>query len=325
MMQCRFCSSHNLEDEERCQRCGKRLSEDTTFEGFSMAGATALAPRRRYSVLDDSAEIAGAAMPRRMARAAAASADRPTSLVISESSPKIIPFESIQRPGVNGAAQLELIQNLDPGPTTRALESTKPVIRKQPPHRRQPGRRADDSQGMLDLETLQPAAQAPRTLKTTVEARIYCDAEVATPMHRSLATVFDAAMIFIGCGVFLGMFQTLVQHFGGDFHFNRFNEMVFGGALLLITAFYGLIFAICGRETVGQNCAQLRLINFDGFPPEGTNRALRYLGGWLSIGAGGIGLVWALVDEENLTWHDHMSKTFLTVREPESSLVRERN
>ena len=27
---------------------------------------------------------------------------------------------------------------------------------------------------------------------------------------------------------------------------------------------------------------------------------------------GGLGLVWALVDEENLTWHDHISKTFPT-------------
>jgi hypothetical protein len=34
--------------------------------------------------------------------------------------------------------------------------------------------------------------------------------------------------------------------------------------------------------------------------------------GFLSLAAGGLGLLWALVDEETLTWHDHISKTFPT-------------
>jgi len=32
----------------------------------------------------------------------------------------------------------------------------------------------------------------------------------------------------------------------------------------------------------------------------------------LSLCSLGLGLVWALVDEESLTWHDHISKTFPT-------------
>ena len=28
----------------------------------------------------------------------------------------------------------------------------------------------------------------------------------------------------------------------------------------------------------------------------------------------GLGLLWSLADEESLTWHDHMSKTFPTIR-----------
>jgi hypothetical protein len=34
----------------------------------------------------------------------------------------------------------------------------------------------------------------------------------------------------------------------------------------------------------------------------------------VSFIAAGIGLLWALVDEERLTWHDYMSKTFPTPR-----------
>jgi hypothetical protein len=40
---------------------------------------------------------------------------------------------------------------------------------------------------------------------------------------------------------------------------------------------------------------------------------MRQLAGLLSVVSAGLGLVWALVDEENLTWHDHISKTFPTV------------
>ncbi len=94
--------------------------------------------------------------------------------------------------------------------------------------------------------------------------------------------------------------------------------------MVLITMFYGgFLFAISGRETAGQHWTELRLINFDGLPPEATYRALRFAGCWLSFCACGMGLAWALVDEENLTWHDHMSKTFLTMREGESSFFKE--
>jgi hypothetical protein len=33
--------------------------------------------------------------------------------------------------------------------------------------------------------------------------------------------------------------------------------------------------------------------------------------------------VWALADEETLTWQDHISKTFPTIRETAGSFVRQ--
>jgi hypothetical protein len=72
------------------------------------------------------------------------------------------------------------------------------------------------------------------------------------------------------------------------------------------------------------HCTRLRLTNFDGFPAEPGQRALRFLGTCLSMATCGAGLLWALVDEESLTWQDHISKTFPTFREPETSFVRRR-
>lgn len=272
-----------------------------------MDGAVALAPRRRSAALDVSNDgvAAPASRKARSAAAAAAVSDRQTSLFSGDSN--VIPFESYQRPGTD-----------ESGPAAKQLATAKQAIRKQASNRRASETAMDDDiQGSLNLL---PAPQSPRILKTTVEASIYCDAGVATPMHRFIASLLDTAMIVIGCGLFLAFFQ----FFGGSIRFDKFDAVIFGIALVLIAMFYGFVFAMTGRETAGQKWTNLRLINFDGFPPDGSSRALRYAGTWLSFGACGIGLLWALLDEEYLTWHDHMSKTFLTMREADSSFFRER-
>jgi len=54
-------------------------------------------------------------------------------------------------------------------------------------------------------------------------------------------------------------------------------------------------------------------INFDGKTPDRDQRLLRLGASVLSLASVGLGLMWALVDEEHLTWHDHISKTFPSV------------
>jgi uncharacterized RDD family membrane protein YckC len=61
-------------------------------------------------------------------------------------------------------------------------------------------------------------------------------------------------------------------------------------------------------------CAMgLRLVDFYGNPPSRALRYQRALASFISFLAAGIGLIWALVDEDALTWHDHMSSTFPTM------------
>ena len=315
-MQCRFCLFHNPEDEERCHRCGKRLSGDITFDGLSLSGATALAMQPHKGVLRDTSSGDAPAEPlRKTPRTAVAVADRQTSLFSGELS-NVIPFESFQRPAVSPPVKTKP----EPGPGAKQLATAKQAIKKQSSSRRMNESGFSDTQGSLELEFMQPAPLTPRTLKTTVEAQIICDAEVAAPMHRSVAAILDLAMVVIGCGIFLAIFQC----FCGGVRLDKFDAVMLGCSLLLITMLYGMLFAIAGRETAGQRWTELRLINFDGHPPDGPSRVLRFAGGWLSFGACGIGLLWSLLDEENLTWHDHMSKTFLTMREVDSSFFRER-
>jgi uncharacterized RDD family membrane protein YckC len=71
-----------------------------------------------------------------------------------------------------------------------------------------------------------------------------------------------------------------------------------------------LLFVLASGDTAGLRWVQLRLVDFDGRRPNREQRAQRMAGEMLSVIAAGLGLLWSLVDEESLTWHDHISKTF---------------
>lgn len=158
------------------------------------------------------------------------------------------------------------------------------------------------------LELLEAAPAKPRTLGTTVEARVYCEALVAAPLHRAVAAAMDWAMVLIAYGFFLLVFRLL----GGQVVLNKTNLLVFGGALLLIGFAYSLLPAIACTETPGMRWARLRLTTFDGFPLEPRQRVMRMLGSCLSV-CTAVGLLWSLVDEESLAWQDHISGTFPTL------------
>jgi uncharacterized RDD family membrane protein YckC len=121
-----------------------------------------------------------------------------------------------------------------------------------------------------------------------------------------------------------GGFAMVLELTGAGFGTGKTFWMMLGVSFALISAFYGLIWAIAGRETAGMDMADLQLITFDGFAVDPRSRAIRFASTWLSFCSGGLGLVWAIADEENLTWHDHISKTFPTFREAPRNFVKQR-
>jgi len=200
-----------------------------------------------------------------------------------------------------------------PIPRPKAATGAKPVSK--PPVRRIP--RVPEGQGKLDLLPSIPIK--PRTLRTTVEAVICCEASVAIPLHRALAAAIDWILVLIGYGLFLAAFWLG----GGAFVLTKPNLPVFGGALLLVGFTYGLLFAIAGTETAGMRWTRLQVMTFDGFPPDGGQRLLRFAGACLSLCIV-VGLLWCLADEEGLTWTDHISGTFPTPREGDSQVFHRR-
>jgi uncharacterized RDD family membrane protein YckC len=69
-----------------------------------------------------------------------------------------------------------------------------------------------------------------------------------------------------------------------------------------------------GGQTVGMRAWRLVLTRRDGSPVDLGQATVRYLAGWLSMLAAGLGFLWSLVDRDRLAWHDRLSKTTLALK-----------
>jgi uncharacterized RDD family membrane protein YckC len=290
-MHCKHCGFANGEDDHRCLRCGRRIAGVVIAAPPGYAGANALAPTLMLS--EDTADFQ------------AVSVQTPAQpALFANPATNIIPFDKRER---HTAPKLSTVQASPP----RA--AVPPSSRTQ---MRRPG--TPNPQGILDFVPASPLKG--RKLKTDVDAQVFCDQPVATPTHRLVASGIDAAIILFGFGVLVSIFELM----GGSFGAGKLQWLALGGAFALVSLLYGLIWAIAGRETAGMHFTDLQLISFDGFPLDARSRALRFAATWLSFCSGGLGLLWAMADEENLTWHDHISKTFPTIREVPGTFVKQR-
>jgi uncharacterized RDD family membrane protein YckC len=297
-MHCKHCGFVNGEDDHRCLRCGRRLSGVVIAAPPGFAGANALAPSVMMS--DDTAEIP----PVRIARPA-----QPT--LFAHAGPNVIPFDRRERKLQPRVAAV----TINPAaPQAQQSTHTRATTRKPAPS----AGLTPDVQGTLDFIPAAPVKG--RKLKTDVDAQVFCDQPVATPTHRLVASAIDGVIILFGFGLLVALIQVLGGSFGGG----RMLWIGLAGALGLVSMLYGLIWAIAGRETAGMRFTDLQLITFDGFQLDPRSRALRFASTWLSFCSGGLGILWAVADEENLTWHDHISKTFPTIRKVPGTFVKQR-
>ncbi len=137
---------------------------------------------------------------------------------------------------------------------------------------------------------------------------IYCDAPVAAPLHRMIAAAFDASMMLIAVGLFLAIFFLS----GGNLVLSKQNAPFLICMAAALALFYRALWCLADGDTPGMRFAGLKLVDFDGRPPDRWQRGLRQAVSLLSLLSAGVGVVWAVVDEEKLTWHDHISQTFPT-------------
>jgi uncharacterized RDD family membrane protein YckC len=127
---------------------------------------------------------------------------------------------------------------------------------------------------------------------------------------RLRAGLLDATLIVLAGGVFFTLFALM----SSQVSLARRDLLVYLLAGYALTVIYFGLFTLLGGPTPGMQYYGLRPVTFEGKPLAPPGALRRAFGYGVSVGSLLLGVFWALVDERHLTWHDHISQTFLTER-----------
>ena len=97
----------------------------------------------------------------------------------------------------------------------------------------------------------------------------------------------------------------------GDINKVALHDFWFTLWLFVVCFFY---LAACwryGGMTMGMRAWRVRLVSCDEQVISWPRCLLRFLVGLISLGAFGLGILWALVDSKNRGWHDLAARTLL--------------
>jgi uncharacterized RDD family membrane protein YckC len=131
---------------------------------------------------------------------------------------------------------------------------------------------------------------------------------VASIEERRLAALIDFCCLLFAYGGFLMLFGSL----GGQFTLSKLNAAVYTTTFAIVYLQYFALFTIFGGTTPGMMMRGLQVVSFSGEPPTPRQMFLRTAGYILSAGTFFLGFLWAIWDEDELTWHDRLSRTHLS-------------
>jgi uncharacterized RDD family membrane protein YckC len=140
---------------------------------------------------------------------------------------------------------------------------------------------------------------------------------VAELTARRLAGLLDAAVIFGVFAGFLAMFRSL----GGQLQFLKVNFAIYAVIFFLIYILYLGLFTLFSGATLGMQIRGLSVVGMDGAFPDTRQLLWRSFGYFLSGGTLLLGFLWALWDEDHLTWQDRISHTYITSAAADEHLV----
>jgi uncharacterized RDD family membrane protein YckC len=134
---------------------------------------------------------------------------------------------------------------------------------------------------------------------------------VASMDERRIVAMIDAACLLFAYGGFLTLFGSL----GGQFTFSKMSAAVYCIAFAIVYLQYFSLFTVFGGTTPGMMLRGVQIVDFSGEPPSPRKLLLRAAGYMLSAGTFFLGFLWAMWDEDELTWHDRISHTYLSSAE----------
>jgi uncharacterized RDD family membrane protein YckC len=124
---------------------------------------------------------------------------------------------------------------------------------------------------------------------------------------RRRALLIDTACLAFAYGGFLALFGSL----GGHFTVSKLSATVCFFTFAFVYLQYFGLFTVFGGSTPGMMVAGIQVASSTGDLPTPRQYMFRALGYVLSAGTCFLGFLWVLWDEDGLTWHDRISKTYL--------------
>jgi len=133
----------------------------------------------------------------------------------------------------------------------------------------------------------------------------------ATLSRRSLAGAFDALVIFFALAGFGYIFFRIT---GSAPELRSLRQFRFAASLIAgfvggLWFMYQYAFLVFSGTTPGLRLTRLAVAGFDGAPASRKLRRWRVLASLLSCLSLGLGYVWCFMDEDQLSWHDRITKT----------------
>lgn len=148
----------------------------------------------------------------------------------------------------------------------------------------------------------------PAQIETDCQPGLY---PVASFDDRRLAGLIDFLCLAFAYGGFLGLFGSL----GGHFTLSKLSAAVCVTTFAVVYMQYFALFTIFGGTTPGMMLRGLQVVSFSGDTPTPRQMMFRSVGYLLSAGTFFLGFLWAMWDSDELTWHDRLSRTYLSVEQ----------
>jgi hypothetical protein len=166
-------------------------------------------------------------------------------------------------------------------------------------------------------EPRRATAKAARVAQAEAQVQdAYSDAQpAAAPVFESIAPISDRCMgALVDFGIVFGSFLVGVLVFASSTEHPPVGKAALAAGVLVLGimgAFYGWLFmSYGGGSTPGMRYARIALCTFEDANPSRKELQNRIPATALAFLPLGLGLIWALLDEDRLGWHDRMTRTY---------------
>ncbi len=138
-------------------------------------------------------------------------------------------------------------------------------------------------------------------------AQPQADVHLAPIGHRLMSVLVDGALV---TAAFI-VLAVIAAASLGAFPDPKTVAIGAGAGILILGLLYQALFLLLAEATPGMKYAGISLCTFDGQIPSAAELRSRLGALLFSVVPVGLGLAWALFDEDHLCWHDRLSRTYL--------------